>query len=405
MNKNKKIQWNLAWLKSTSVMFIWKVLSSKGAKVYFVGGCVRDSIQGREIKDIDIATDALPSEVVELAQAVGLKVIKTGFSYGSVSIIIKKDCFEVTTFRSDLVTDGRHAKVGFSSNILDDARRRDFTMNAIYMTIDGQIVDPIFGLDDVLNGRVRFIGNPKKRIHEDYLRVLRYFRFRTIYEEKVDSIDHSMIKTFSDAIHGIKMLSHDRVWGELSRILLADNPYLSLKIMDACGILQEILPLASIEDLHRLLRIEHEFKLEFKEINRLVVLNVICVKSWVKKFPLKKQQKRWLNKLLLICKDPSTLRVKGYKYKTNLVIAAVAVLKANSGAKLHKNEVAEIKDGSTRKFPVGMSDFVGLFLPSRELGDELKRLKDVWFASNLELSRNELIADLRKNYHKTHLQS
>jgi hypothetical protein len=87
------------------------------------------------------------------------------------------------------------------------------------------------------------------------------------------------------------------------------------------------------------------------------------------------------------------------------VIAAVAVLKANSGAKLHKNEVAEIKDGSIRKFPVRMSDFVGLFLPSRELGDELKRLKDVWFASNLELSRNELIADLRKNYHKTHLQS
>ena len=211
MSRHKKYRWNLDWLKSTSVNLIWKVLSSEGAKVYFVGGCVRDSIQGRRIKDIDIATDALPLDVIKLAQGAGLKVMKTGFEYGSVSIMIKKDCFEVTTLRTDLVTDGRRAKVSFSTNILDDAKRRDFTMNAIYMTINGELVDPIFGLKDAVNSYVRFIGDPKKRIQEDYLRILRYFRFISIYGKKKDSDNSGLIKIFSDARYFVKLLSPETV--------------------------------------------------------------------------------------------------------------------------------------------------------------------------------------------------
>ena len=128
MKTYKKDQWNLAWLGSASVKLIWKILSSNGAQVYFVGGCVRDTILGQQIKDIDIATDALPAGVLKLAENAGLKTLKTGYEHGSVSVLVKQDCFEITTFRSDLVTDGRHSKVGFSSNILDDAKRRDFTV-------------------------------------------------------------------------------------------------------------------------------------------------------------------------------------------------------------------------------------------------------------------------------------
>ena len=118
MKRDSKEQWNLAWLETDSVKLIWRVLSSKGAKVYFVGGCVRDSVQGREINDIDIATDALPDEVIKLAKDAGLGVTTTGYSHGSVSVKIMREVFEVTTFRSDLITDGRHSKVGFSKNIL-----------------------------------------------------------------------------------------------------------------------------------------------------------------------------------------------------------------------------------------------------------------------------------------------
>lgn len=400
MKKYKKEQWNLTWLKSEPVNLIWKILSSRGAQVYFVGGCVRDTVQGREIKDVDIATDSLPSEVIELAQSFGLKVIKTGYTHGCISVVIKKQCFEVTTFRSDLITDGRHSKVRFSSKILDDARRRDFTMNAIYMTIKGEIFDPISGWEDLVNNRIRFIGKPEKRIHEDYLRVLRYFRFLAIYGKHVSSAHSATIDACSNAIPGLKKLSHDRVWDEFQKILSADNPYLSFKLMHDCGVLKEILPFADIKKLKRFLEIEEIFKVKCNVINRLVALNKYYVLIWIEKFPLKKNERRWLNELLTCLKDSSSLRVKGHKYGFNLATAALAISKSDLGMQSVEDDLSEIKYGSLKKFPIKIEDFLQLIPPSKELGDELRKLKDIWFASNLELDRPSLLAMLEKTNKK-----
>tara|TARA_A100001011_G_scaffold263738_1_gene272350 strand:+ start:575 stop:1780 length:1206 start_codon:yes stop_codon:yes gene_type:complete len=399
MKKHKKDQWNWTWLKSSAVRRIWKILSSNGAKVYFVGGCVRDTILGREIKDIDIATDALPSKVVELAQAAGLKVIKVGLKYGSVKVVVEQECFEVTTFRSDLVTDGRHPKVGFSQNILDDASRRDFTMNAIYMTIDGKIIDPLSGWEDLINGHVRFIGEPKKRIKEDYLRILRYFRFISTYVGSVESVDYNSVKACTEAIPGLKTLSHNRVWEELQKILLAEDPYPVLQLMKGSNILDEILPLANVGCLARFLKIENKVDLESTEINRLLALNINCARSWVKNFPLKKEKIEWLKKILVILRDHSSLKVKGYKYGMNLTLASLALSKANSSEKIENNDLANIKQGSVKKFPINASDLLEFFPPSRDLGVELKRLQCLWFASDLELGRNELLVKLKKQLH------
>jgi len=397
MIRYNKDQWNLAWLETKSVKLIWRVLSSNGAKVYFVGGCVRNSVQGKEINDIDIATDALPDEVIKVASDAGLGVITTGYSHGSVSIKIMQELFEVTTFRSDLITDGRHSKVGFSKNILEDAKRRDFTMNALYMTIDGHIFDPILGLEDVINERVQFIGDPDKRVREDFLRVLRYFRFLSIYKKNIDSIDQTLVTVFANAVPGLKMLSHDRVWSELQKILGAENPYVVLKIMQVCGILKEVLPSAKIDCLQRFLQNEDELKLEFQEINRLAALNLSNFRSWTKNFPLTKDQNRWIDKLLVNLKDSSSLRVKGYKYGENLAIVALALLKSDSGATIIREDLAEIKYGSLKRFPIKSLDLLKFFIPSKELGDELKRLKDIWFASDLELSREDLLDELKNN--------
>ncbi len=285
MKKNEKKIWNLTWLDSSSVKFVWNILSSKGALVYFVGGCVRDAIQGREIKDIDIATNTWPSEVVKLAESAGLKVVKTGLSHGSVSLIINRERFEVTTFRSDLVTDGRKSKVSFSSNILDDAKRRDFTMNALYMTIDGKILDPISGWKDLVNGYVKFIGDPEKRIHEDYLRVLRYFRFLTTYSKNGKLVDTNTLDACSNAVPGLKILSQNRIWSEFQQILLADNSCLGLKLMKKCGVLDALLPFADIANLQRFLAIENKLKFKFTEINRLVALNPSYASNWARNFP------------------------------------------------------------------------------------------------------------------------
>ena len=206
MRNDSRLNWNLDWLKSNSVRAVWNVLVTEGAKVFFVGGCVRDTIQGRTVNDIDIATDALPSEVIKLAKTAGLRVLETGLSHGSITLINESDFFEVTTFRSDLKTDGRHSKVEFSNNIEDDAKRRDFTMNAIYMTIDAEVIDPILGWEDLMNGHVRFIGNPEERIQEDYLRILRYFRFLPIYEYDKNHINIAALAACSRLKYGLKKI-------------------------------------------------------------------------------------------------------------------------------------------------------------------------------------------------------
>ncbi len=395
MVKYKKHQWNLVWLKSAAVRLIWKILSSNGNKVYFVGGCVRDSIQGREIKDVDISTDALPSRVIEMVEAAGLKVIKTGFEHGSVKVLIEQDSFEVTTFRSDLVTDGRHSKVSFSRNILDDASRRDFTMNAIYMTIDGDILDPLYGWEDLVNGYVRFIGKPEKRIKEDYLRILRYFRFISTYGEHINYKDDIAVQACSEAIEGLKTLSQSRIWEELQKILLAADPYPVLKLMKVSKILDEILPSANIECLANFLKIERKVKLEAIVMNRLLALNVNSVRFWVEKFPLTKEQCAWVSKVLISISDNSSPKVKGYKYGMNLALVSLALVNANSFEKFDQNDLADIKLGCSKKFPLSSSDLLEFFSPSKELGDELKRLKVLWFDSDLELDRNDLLANLQ----------
>ena len=400
MEKYKTDQWNLKWLKSKSVRYIWRLLSKSGAQVYFVGGCVRDSATGRQIKDIDIATDALPSRVVDLAQSEGLKVIKSGYSHGSVSIIVKKKCFEITTFRSDLISDGRYSKVRFSSNILEDAKRRDFTMNALYMTIDGKILDPIGGWEDLVKGNVRFIGKPEQRIEEDYLRVLRYFRFLANYGKNINPPEHEITNAFSNALLGLRRLTKERVWTEVKKILLAKNPYFSMKVMDDCGVLMEVLPSANIENLKQFLKIEEKLKLKLNVVNRLVALSIHHALIWARALPLRKSERYWLSQLLINFQDSSPLRVKGYKYEINVVIAALAIEKSNMGGRLIKRELEEIKFGSSKCFPVNISDLLKFFSPSKELGMELERLKDIWFVSNLEYDREYLLKELQK--HNSH---
>ena len=281
--------WNLDWLKASSVRLVWNTLTANGAKVFFVGGCVRDTVQRRKIKDIDIATDALPAQVMQLSKTAGLKVIQTGLSHGSVTIISNGDRFEVTTFRSDLISDGRHSEVGFSTNIEEDAKRRDFTMNAVYMTIDAEIIDPIFGWEDLVNGHVRFIGNPEERIQEDYLRILRYFRFLTIFGHEKSQRDSAALDACSKAAPGLKQLSNERVWEELQKILSSHSPIFVLKAMESCGVLEEILPSSNIKSLERFLTAEDQLCPNFKVINRLAALNIYQVGSWIKKLSLTKE--------------------------------------------------------------------------------------------------------------------
>ena len=193
----------------------------KETRVRFVGGCVRKALSGEVIDDIHLATSLTPDEVKKNLTENNIKVIDTGISHGTVTAILNGKKFEITTLRRDISTDGRHAKVEFTLDWEKDAARRDFTINAIYADVEGRIFDPLNGISDLKDGKLKFIGSPEERIQEDYLRIIRYFRFFIHYSKF--KYDEKIIGIIKKNINGINKISNERIFDELKKILVLDN--------------------------------------------------------------------------------------------------------------------------------------------------------------------------------------
>lgn len=213
----------------------------------FVGGCVRDAILGRPVGDIDIATPLTPEQVIEALHAAGLKAAPTGVEHGTVTAVANGFPVEVTTLRRDVETDGRRAVVAFTEDWTEDSERRDFRLNAIYADPDGTLFDPQGGVADAHAGRIVFIGDAEMRIREDYLRILRFFRFRAWFGRgEADAVALAACKA---QVKGMRTLSVERIWKELKKLLAAPDPVPSLTDMAAAGVLEQTLPEAFALDL------------------------------------------------------------------------------------------------------------------------------------------------------------
>ena len=233
------------------------VLDALGPDARFVGGAVRNALLGRDVSDIDIATPLVPDEVTKRLTAAGLSAVPTGVEHGTVTAISSGKPFEVTTLRRDVATDGRRAVVAFTTDWNEDAQRRDFTMNALYATADGEVIDLVGGVDDLKAGRVRFVGDATTRIREDYLRILRLFRFQAWYGK--GDIESEALRAAASEKSGLAQLSGERVQKELLKLLEAEDPAPVLRTMAAAGILGELLPGAlSIARLEKLAAIDAE---------------------------------------------------------------------------------------------------------------------------------------------------
>lgn len=233
----------LSWLTAPAtakVMGALEAAAPGGSR--FVGGCVRNSLMGREVDDVDIATQLKPAAVIAALEAAGLKAVPTGIAHGTVTGIADGRPFEITTLRKDVETDGRRAVVAFTSDWAEDAARRDFRLNAIYAEADGALHDPEDGITDAKAGRVRFIGDAVQRIREDALRTLRYFRFLAWYG---DAPDEEALAACSAEIDRLDLLSVERVWKEFRKLLAAPDPRASLRAMAQTGILARLLPEAA----------------------------------------------------------------------------------------------------------------------------------------------------------------
>ena len=205
-----------------------------------VGGAVRDSLAGRAIADIDLASPLTPEAVTERLRAAGIRVVPTGLAHGTVTAVLAGGPVEITTLRRDVETDGRHAIVAYTDDWREDAARRDFTINALSLTRDGAVFDHFGGLEDLRAGRLRFVGDPAARVAEDYLRVLRFFRFYARYGAAAP--DPATLAALRDAVPRLSFLSAERVWHELTRILAAPDPIASVRLMEALGVLAAVMP-------------------------------------------------------------------------------------------------------------------------------------------------------------------
>jgi poly(A) polymerase len=254
---------------------VLKALGAGGAIVRFVGGCVRDAVLGQPTNDIDLATPEAPETVMALLNAAGIRAIPTGLSHGTVTAVIERWHFEITTLRRDVETDGRRAKVEFTDDWLEDAKRRDFTFNALYADADGAIYDPMGGLRDLADGRVRFVGLAAQRIEEDALRILRYFRFLARFGGTAtdeSGTDGAALAACREKRALLQKLSGERISGEILGLLAQVRPMPALHLMASNGILDEILGVgASLDRLQRVIDLEIKFQ-TIDPVRRLAAL-------------------------------------------------------------------------------------------------------------------------------------
>ena len=266
------------WLTTGGLARLLAVLDRDGEEARAVGGAVRNALIGVPISEIDIATTAVPDEVVRRVEAAGFKAVPTGIEHGTVTVVIDGAPFEVTTLRRDVETYGRHAKVAFGRDWKADAQRRDFTMNALSATRDGTVHDYVGGLDDVAVRHVRFIGEAKTRIEEDYLRILRFFRFHATYG--VGELDADGLHACIAARAGLEQLSRERVRMEFFKLLVAPRAAPVLQAMADAGLLLIALKtVPNVVQFAAMTSIEQAMALPADPVRRLTALTVLITED------------------------------------------------------------------------------------------------------------------------------
>lgn len=374
------------WLTRPATQALCAALQAGGHRVFFVGGCVRNALLGELVGDLDLATDALPEKVVRLVEAAGFKAIPTGIDHGTVTVLAGGLPHEITTFRRDVQTDGRHAVVAYSTDVAQDAARRDFTMNALYADPSGEVVDPLGGLPDLRARRLRFVGEPAQRIREDYLRILRFFRFSATYGDPALGMDAEGLAACAELADGIDGLSRERIGAEMRKLLSARDPAPALASMAASGVLRHVLSGADPRYVAPLVHLEAGAPPHWQR--RLVVLGG---QDWDNALRLSRSEQGLMARLrdqVGNALSPAALGWRlGPEAGADAVLARAAVLESP----LPDDWKADVARGAASRFPVTAADLMPA-LAGPALGAKLAELESRWLASDLRLSRDDLLA-------------
>ncbi|MFV0514558.1 MAG: CCA tRNA nucleotidyltransferase [Jhaorihella sp.] len=375
------------WLINPATQAVCAALGAGGAQALFVGGCVRNALLGVAVSDIDIATDALPERVIELARAANIRAVPTGIEHGTVTLVNEGIAHEVTTFRQDVETDGRRAVIAFADGIEQDAARRDFTMNALYARPDGTVLDPLGGLADLRCRRVRFIRDATDRIREDYLRSLRYFRFHAWYGDPRGGFDPDAMNAIAANLGGIATLSRERIGAEMLKLLAAPDPAPSVAAMRSTGALGQVLPGADDRFLAPLVHLEGDAGAAPDPLRRLACLGGIGMDDALR---LSRTQKRGLEQMREAAGSAAGPGEIGFRMGADTARDVLLLRAAMLGSPWDAAAMAAAERGAEAVFPVAPADLMPR-LRGPALGAALARLEGDWIASGFTLTGAELL--------------
>jgi poly(A) polymerase len=391
------------WLQSQTTQDLLSCIPDAHETVRFVGGCIRDTLLGLPVKDIDLATTYPPQDLLKFIEAKGFKVIPIGIEHGSILAIINSQTFEITTLRKDVETFGRHAKIAFTDDWLEDARRRDFTINALYLSPQGELYDPWGGQEDLKRGSIKFIGDPIQRIQEDYLRILRFFRFLAYFgSEIVDSPSYEACRKFSSSL---KLLSRERIHKELLKLCSADNPFFAIQKMHEAKIFDTLFAKTIMfngEPFKRLIQLEKRYMKPFlfNPLRRLYSLYIFFSLDPLKKqeiFNFSNNEKNYFKSLnVLLNKSFLADSILLYSYPESLVMDCRLIEDAMNGStqKL-KTLLTFLKTWQKPSFPLNGHDILQLGFPaSPQVGKYLHEIEDWWIKKDFLPTHSDCLQEL-----------
>ena len=404
------------WFQEPGLQRVMALLNSGGAETRVVGGAVRNSLMGLAVGDIDLATTLVPEEVIERAEAEGIKVVPTGIEHGTVTLVFEGKGYEVTTLRRDVETNGRHAEVAFGASWQEDADRRDLTINALYVGLDGEVIDLVGGLKDIETKTIRFIGDAEQRIAEDYLRVLRFFRFFAHYGS--GRPDTEGLKASARARTQLKSLSAERVWSEIKKLLSARDPGRALLWMRQSGVLTEILPETEkwgIDAIPGLIAAEQTLGWESDALLRLCAIvpkDAARLVTLSERLRLSNAEALALDRFARAPKPQETVTDVAfdrdlYRFGKDGMISMLKLELASARSRAEGDVKAMARsarlfallkraEGFVRPaLPVKGSDVLAAGIAAGpKIGEILGKLEESWIASQFNLSREDLLARL-----------
>ncbi len=375
------------WMRDPDLIRVLDTLNNDDVNARMVGGCIRNHFFNKDIYDIDIACKLDVIISIELLTKNGIKVIPTGIDHGTITAHLNDKNFEITTLRQDVETDGRHAEIEPTDDWVEDAKRRDFTINALYADRDGSIYDPLeSGFLDLQNHVVRFIGNAETRITEDALRILRYFRFYGEYHDgEADTESFNACVKLKDKIHA---LSDERIYDEIFKILKLNNAYRAIELMTNAQIFP--IDLTNIDELKILINLQNQ-------LQKQNLLSRYCILKIDKKYIKNNKQNIFIKKLNeFILWWNSNIKYALYLYDRDVVIQGLLILKSKNYNAIDDMVIASAMNDKIPEFPIIATDIMTHFrIPEgREVGEKLKQAEQIWIESDFKLSRDEIIERL-----------